>query len=237
MLLTYMKPSGDAPRIERLKPNLPDGNQQLAKLKRPPALPSHCKPWLDAAAHGYVLRYPYQSAIAVQGRAGKLPAVESEPGLATRRTLVVTSFAPRHFSLLTGYRLRTPQGIGILTTPAPDSDPTTRLVEGLLETWWYPRPLFLVFENPLPGQTITFAPDQVLSVLRPVLCESLEAKEMSSSEEEELLSADAEYLERQHQNPDLAWTSVEGFGFSHLYRVVSKSNRRRPRSSAFPDET
>jgi hypothetical protein len=232
MELAYSKLRSYYPDIERLRPAPSEMERQLARLARPPALPLHCKPWLDAARYGFLLRYPYEATLRVRGVADAPPHFSYDEQGTTARAggLSVSAFASSHFSLRSGYRFRTPEPVCLMTTPlpaltAPPAVQGLTPVRGIVETWWYPRPLFVVFENPAPGEELVIHSGDPLCALVPVLSEDLAAREMTTAEAEELVEEDERYKRDSAELPGMAWTSLEGVGFSHRYKAFSKRAR------------
>ena len=225
MQVTYAKLRPEYPSVERLHPLIGDAERQLARLSRPPALRVHCKPWLDAARYGFLVRYPYDGSLTVTAdKGGGLSFAHGSHGLAARAGgQIVMALAGSHFSMRMGYRFRTELPWGLMTWPPPGAaDDAPRVVPGLVETWWYPRPLFVVFENPAPGGQAVLRPGDPLCALVPVRCEPLEIREMSETESNRIADEDTRFKSEAAATPGLDWVSLDGAGFSRRYRVFSK---------------
>jgi len=224
--VTYTKLRPEFPDLEHRAPAISPQHRRLARLTRPPALPHQCPPWRDAAEYGILLRYPYGGFVHVHG--GAPARVEYATGVVKQAGgPFVDAFAANYFSIRVGYRFRTPHGIGLLVAAAIDDGAPAPAVPGLIETWWYPRPLFIVFHNPAPSEAVTFRPGDALCLLLPVPCDGLDIRTMTTTEEEEVSRDDEEYLAEAARRPNLNWISIEGVGFSHRYRLFSRSRHRR----------
>jgi hypothetical protein len=224
----------DFPPLQALKPVIPEEDRRLAQASPPPALPLHCKPWLDASSHGLLLTFPYRTRLTIQGRADDVPIITMAPASSRLVYSNVASAFGRggHFGVSSGYWLRTDPGIGIFTSPVPDGYPAkAALVSGLVQTWRYPKNLFIVFKSPAPGETITFEQDDPLCVLMPVACERVTAEEMSGEEIAEVKRERQFWQDHLEQHPDLAWTSAEGQSFTHLYKAMTARDAPRPGSA------
>lgn len=236
MLLKYSRPDKIHPPITRIKPQISEDERQKAKQNPPPVLPSHCKPFMSAQSFGYLVTFPFPLTLQVKGEPGVPPTFEiSPPEKEQEYPGVFSLFAAKHFGIATDYRLKTEEGIGIYVDSLPDSYPARgQLIRGLIETWWYPRSLFLVFKQPEPGEIITFKYGDPMAVLIPVLCEQLAVEEFTPEEEKEATKKYNNYLDYSKEHPELVWTSAEGHEFSGTYKVFSKANtpksQRRPES-------
>src|SRR5260370_19126840 len=176
MQIRYAPLGRDFPPLSRVKPGVPGGQRKLARAIPRPALPAYCKRWLDGNSYGLLLTFPYQVLLTVTGAADGLADVQMVPEQAPSLVqMPATPFARGYFGLATGYRIATDPGIGVYTNILPDGySAKPGLVPGLVETWWYPFPLFLVFHAPDPGATLSFAFGDPLCGLRPVVCEPVD---------------------------------------------------------------
>lgn len=225
MTVKYARTERSFPPLTPLKAVVNDDERALRRLEHPPALPSHCKPWVDANSFGAVVPFPYAYRLTVEGTED-LPRTRVEHAINARHRDVVGFFAPGYFTLALPYYLRTEPRIGLYVTTLPSSDDDRPLVRGLIETWWYPKPLFLVFRRPQPGATVVFEYGDPLCVLLPVVCGPPSVEEMSSDELAAVRDREAEYDEYLSDHPELRWTSAAGTGFSRRYRVWAARERR-----------
>lgn len=226
MELLFASDLPDAPPIEPVAPSVSDEERRLARLPRPPALPSQCRPWERGQRYGYVLRFAHRARVSVLTHPdhGLVVGVERGAGRAFASE-IVSRFAAGYVGLATGYRIRTPSRVGLLIEPHPASGERWGVVRALVETWWYPRPMFLVLRAPPPGDSISVSFGDPLCLLIPVLCETLHARAMDEAEAARIGEEDRAYIRRQ-RDPSLQWTSAEGTSFSRAYRVESAARRR-----------
>lgn len=224
MKLRYSRPDLTYPELRRARPHVSEEDRRLAQLARPPALPIHCKPWLDAQSYGVLMSFPYQASVTMIGREEGVPSIDLK-SFTNRRVdrRIISMFSHGYLGLATGYRIRTSPGVGIYTCPVdPVGRTNFRVVRGLIETWWYPKEIFLVFESPMPGEVISLSYEDPLSVLIPVLCEECRVIEMDAKEKEMMAEEEKIYRSYLDHRPELRWTSAEGHGFSRIYKVFSK---------------
>jgi len=166
MLVKYMQPDSSFPALRRVKPHITDQEHRLRRLQEPPALPSHCKPWIDANSFGILMLFPYEASLIVRGRLGKSPLVRVRwTSGRPRHPQIVSLFSRTHFGLATQYSIRTEAGIGLFISPPTGQAHGRGIVQGLVETWWYPKPLFLVFQVPEPGASVEFRYGEPLCTL------------------------------------------------------------------------
>jgi len=195
----------------------------------PEAVPYHCKPWLDAQSLGWTLFYGYLTSITLSRSADDKIAVGNGDQLAaeTNQPRVVDQFAAAHFGLGCGYTLATPPGFCILLLPEAGAPAGLNLVSGLIESDWYPRQLFLVFELPAPGVTITL--EHRVPLARAVIVprhDGLTAAPLAGDELAALQAERETYLAEEATTPS-RWQAAGGQTFTHLYRQWSARFRRR----------
>src|SRR5215204_5508712 len=112
MLVKYFSSDPNFPPPVRRKPIIQEDERVLARLRRPPAISSHCKPWLDAGTLGWTLSFPFQAELVVIGRK-TTPRFEFRfSGPSVVRDEIVSDFASGYFSVGTNCRFRTPPGVG-----------------------------------------------------------------------------------------------------------------------------
>lgn len=160
--------------------------------------PWFCPPFVEGATYGLELLYPFDTECHVKIVNGKLffecdfseenkdcPYVELPP---------FSNFAPGHFGMTSSLDIEVPPGYVLRTEPHPRyyTDITNTVpccIPGHLQTEWWPKIFFVVFKNPMPGQTLIFRKGepygQVLVVPRQI---NYEIKEMTSFETAERLS-------------------------------------------------
>lgn len=229
MKIKYVRSDETFPPLELIKPLITQTERKQARLKRPPALPAHCKPWLDAHSYGLLMRFPYQVGLSITGRKDDIPQFRmlstKKPNIGNN---IISVFATGYFGLATGYYIRTEPRFGIFFQSLPrEYGSKAALVNGLVETWWYPKPLFLVFASPLPGETLIFQYWDPLCILMPVLCERIVVAEASFRERRSILQEKKDYERFLSKHAELRWTSLEGNGFSTQYKFFSKIHLKR----------
>jgi hypothetical protein len=228
MIIKYQPRFDIFPELARVRPFVSPAMRERARQSPPPALPSHCTPWVDANSHGLLLTYPYQATLTVHGRDSEPPQCSLSPRSAQ---LVygnfVQLFARGHFGLASGYSFRTDPGIGIYTNHLPYGQPSkVRVVPGLVECWRYPKGLFIVIEAPPPGETITLEYGDPLCVLMPMACERVEAVRMTDAEWQAYGEQRWQWDTHLNEHPELRWTSAEGIEFTHMYKVFEREHGR-----------
>lgn len=223
MKIRYEPLFTDFPPLVGVRPAISDVDRDLAKLSRPPAMPLHCKPWVDASSYGLLLRFPYKATVEIVDTGAHPPTIRISPRSASRvYGQLAYSFAPGHVGVSSGYWLKTDPGVGTFTNILPHGyPPKGALVPGLVETWRYPKNLFIVFKCPGPGETITFEHGDPLCVLIPVLCEPVTAERMSPDDVREFAGLRERWREHLAAHPELYWTSRDGETFTHAYKALA----------------
>jgi hypothetical protein len=153
MKIKYKPRFDKFPALQRVKPHVPDHYRQLARQSPPPALPTHCQPWVDASSYGLLLTYPYQSTLTVYGREDAHADYTMSPS-SSRLVYgpIAQMLTKEHFSFESGYWFKTDPGIGIYTNRVPPGYKTAApLIPGLVECWRYPKRLFVDFGVTPPG--------------------------------------------------------------------------------------
>lgn len=226
--ISYSCPSGWPP-LTRVRPLIADEDRRRGRLDPPPAQPAHCKPWLDGHRVRVLVRFPFDASVVVRGHPNRPVDFSITSGggdVRPEHAAIVSTFSTTHFGVATEYTIRTESGVGLLILPPP-SDGAPQPVCGLVESWWYPKPLFVVFKAPGPGAVVTFRQGQPMCTLAPVLCDPPSIEAMTA-EEAEATRAECERYERfSADHPELRWTSAEGQKFSSRYKVLSKQGPSR----------
>lgn len=226
-MLKYHTKAVYMPKPARAKPHVLPEHVSLSKEEPPHAVPFHCKPWVDGQSAGWTLFYGYLTAVSITtNKAGQI-AIENGAQLMaeTQQERVIDQFAAGHFGLSTGYYFQTPPGYACLFIPSPLSPPALQLLPAIIETAWYPRPIFLVYPLPQPNETIELSfkmpigrvivvPEQKQAEATP-----LDAAELAGLEEME-----ARYLAEEASTPH-RWQSAGGQEFTHLYKIWSRRQK------------
>jgi hypothetical protein len=127
------------------------------------------------------------------------------------------------------YRFRTeaPYGLYIGAVPHAHADaPPLPLVCGFIESWWYPRPLFLVFVAPRDGEEFTLSYGRPLCHVLVVKAGSETLRHMDEAEIADEVRREQAYQAYLEAHPHLRWRSADGAGFSRLYKRFSARARR-----------
>jgi hypothetical protein len=139
---------------------------------------------------------------------------------------IVSAFAPDYFGLATNYTVRTEHGVGVLVLESSRTKENSSSPErGFIESWWYPKPLFLVYQRPARGEVINFSPHDPLCTLVPLLAHPTRPHAMEPSERAEL-EADRRAYEERERDPSLRWSSLEGYSFTRAYSQSARERRR-----------
>jgi hypothetical protein len=237
-MLKFAKSVPYLPDLVRSRPVISAEEQALARATPPHVVPAHCKPWLDGQAIGWTLFYGYLTPVRIMATAAGQIEVENGEQLKgeTNQPRIIDRFARTHFGLGCGYTLVTPPGFVCLIIPPTQPPPALRPLTGLIETDWYPRQLFLVFELPRPGEVIALDYKaelaRVIVVPRP---EQMTAEPLTAAEETAVLAQDAAYQQAEKETPG-RWTAASGDSFTHLYKEWSKKYRSGQLSPLLPDE-
>lgn len=227
-MLKFAKSVPYLPDPARSRPRIAEEEREKAALDPPHVVPFHCKPWVDGQTAGWTLFYGFLTAVTIrQGDDGRL-LVENLAQLAqeTQQPRVIDQFAEGHFGLGSGYTLQTPAGYVSLILPPTHPPAGLQTLTAVIETDWYPRQLFLVFQLPPPGTAVTL--DRGMELARVVVIprpEKAEAQPMGQAELAALQAREAEYL-AEEQTTSSRWTAASGDSFTHLYKIWSKKRRQ-----------
>jgi len=193
--------------------------------------PWHCPPFVDGATYGLELYYPFETECHVRLVDGKVvfegdfdkdqiqcPDVKLPPFM---------SFAPGHFGMTSALDIQVPTGYVLRTEPHPryytsECNTVPCCIPGHIQTEWWPKFFFVVFKNPLPGQTIIFRQGepygQILIISKKI---SYDIKEMTLGESLERADCDNKinkYCKRFVKND---WHDHLGHNFDDKYKVLS----------------
>lgn len=193
--------------------------------------PWHCPPFVEGSTYGLELYYPFETECHVQNVDGEIKFVgdfqEEQKQLPGIPLPPFMSFAPGHFGMTSGLDIKVPSGCVLRTEPHPrfytDNTHTVPCcLAGHLQTEWWPKFFFVVFKNPMPGQTLIFRKGepygQVLVLPRKV---SYDIKQMTSSEAVERGVIDdkiGKYCKRFVKND---WHDHKRHNFDDKYKVLS----------------
>ncbi|MCB0036454.1 MAG: hypothetical protein KDE51_20620 [Anaerolineales bacterium] len=226
-MLKFAKSPVYIPDPARPRPLITEDDKQRAAADPPWPVPFHCKPWVDGQTVGWTLFYGYLTPITIIGLENGRVEVENLAELTreTQQPRVIDQFAERHFGLSSGYYLQTPQGMVSLLVPALRAPAGLELLTGVIETDWYPRPIFLVYKAPTTG--VRIALEYKMELARVVVIprhEGFKAEALDAAELETLAEQEKRYKEEEKTTPT-RWQAATGDSFTHLYKVWSKRFR------------
>lgn len=206
------------------RPPITEDQKRAAAEQPPRVIPHHCKPWVDGQSVGWVLSYGYITPVAIRTAANGRIDVENGARLVeeTQQPRIIDQFADEHFGIGTGLTLRTPPGFVSMIIPAINPPSQLRALTGILETDWYPRQLFLVFELPTPAMTIRL--DRGMSLARVVVIPrqiGVAATPVDPTELADIQTAAEAYVTAEARSPS-RWTAAGGDTFTHLYKQWSQ---------------
>jgi diadenosine tetraphosphate (Ap4A) HIT family hydrolase len=138
-----------------------------------------------------------------------------------------STFAPGHFGMSSGLDIEVPENYVLRLEPHPrfyvDTTNTVPCcITGHLQTNWWPKIFFVVFKNPIPGQTLIFRKGepygQILILPKKV---SYEIQEMSPEEKAKRNQVDAKIEKYYKKFVKNDWIDNEGHNFNDTYKQLS----------------
>lgn len=226
--LKFAKSVPYIPDPVRSKPLITDEQRALAAQEPPVVVPFHCKPWVDGQTMGWTLFYGYLTPVTIRlGDNGRI-AVENGAQLAaeTGQPRIIDQFAQGHFGIGSGYTLQTPPGFVSLLLPATQPPPGLHALTGVIETDWYPRQLFLVFQTPAPGVAIFL--DRGMALARVVVVprgDGWQLRPFTPAELADVQAREAAYIAEEQSTPS-RWQDASGATFTHLYKQWSRQQQQ-----------
>ncbi len=241
-MLKYAKLVPYLPDLTRSRPAISDDDRERARARPPHAVPAHCRPWLDGQTVGWTLFYGFATPVHIVGQPdGRISVVGND--LLERETgqpRTIDQFAPGYFGVSTGYTITTPTGYVSLFLPATQPPPNLTMLTAVIETDWYPRPLFMVYHAPAPGVTISLHHGAELGRVVPIprLAEHT-AEPLQGDELARITAAAAQYAAEETTTPH-RWTAAGGQTFTHLYKLKAAqpgdaSNQPQPAQGSTTD--
>jgi hypothetical protein len=192
--------------------------------------PWHCPPFVDGATYGLELCYPFESECRVSMVDGKI-VFDGDFSEEQKECPVslppFLSFAPSHFGMTSSLDIKVPSGYILRTECHPryytdDAYTVPCCLPGHIQTEWWPKIFFVVFKNPMPGQTIIFKKGepyaQVLIIPKKI---GYDIKEMTISESmqrEEINEKISKHCKKFVKND---WKDNLGQNFDDKYKVLS----------------
>jgi len=137
------------------------------------------------------------------------------------------SFAPGHFGMTSSLDIKVPLGYVLRTEPHPRyyTDTTNTVpccLPGHIQGEWWPKIFFVVFKNPMPGQTIIFRKDepygQLLIIPKKVSYDISAMTDVEATERNVLNDKLTKYAKRFVKNN---WYDHKGHNFDDKYKILS----------------
>lgn len=193
--------------------------------------PWHCPPFVEGSTYGLELFYPFMSECHVKLKNGK---VIFEGDFTEERKICpevplppFMCFAPGHFGMTSALDIKVPPDYVLRTECHPRyyTDTTYTVpccIPGHIQTEWWPKIFFVVFKNPMPGQTLVFKYGepygQALIIPKKV---SYDIKEMTVGESTERAITDDKINKYCKSFVKNDWHDHIGHNFDDKYKVLS----------------
>lgn len=193
--------------------------------------PWHCIPFVEASTYGLELLYSFDTECHVKMVEGEVKFFGdfSEEGNKIPKIITppFSSFAPGHFGMTSCLDIEVPEDFIIRIEPHPryytDETYTVPLaIPGHLNTSMWPKIFFVVFKNPMPGQTYIFKKDepyaQILILPRKI---DYDIREMTSAEIS-VRSLMEEKIENHNKKISKnSWSDYKGNNFDDKYKILN----------------
>ena len=194
--------------------------------------PWHCPPFVEGSTYGLELCYPFKTECHIYLNDEKKVIFEGDFTEEQKECPNVTlppfaCFAPGHFGMTSALDIQVPIEYVLRTEPHPkfytdETNTTPCCLPGHIQTEWWPKIFFVVFKNPIPGQTIIFREKepygQILIVPKKV---NYEIQKMNTEEELERSRVDDLLNRNNHKFIKNAWKDNKGQNFDDKYKVLS----------------
>ena len=194
--------------------------------------PWHCIPFVEGSTYGLELLYSFDTECHVKLVDGEVKFIGDFQKEATRidKSLLppFMQFAPGHFGMTSLLDIQVPDDHVLRIEPHPkyftDETYTTPLaITGHINSNMWPKIFFVVFKNPMAGQTYIFRKNepyaQVVIVPRKVI---YEINEMSGNEQQTRSILDEKidkYCKRYITND---WNDHKGNNFNDKYKILNQ---------------
>lgn len=198
-----------------------------------PALPWHCRPFVEGSTYGLELVYPYPNECHVHNDGGRL-RFEGGVGEAMREAGLphpFDTFAAGHYGMATALDLLPPDGHALRLGPHPRYF-TDRVgdvplaVPGHLQRFW-PRQFFAVFKAPAPGTVHVFRPGEAYAQLLVVPTDQAYVVEpMEPAVAAERARQDRQVNALTYFLSKRLWQSDRGHWFNDRYKQLLRVFRR-----------
>lgn len=231
MLLKYRSwYQGEAPKPIRLQIPGWSGEQNQHRNGDIPQ-PWHCTPFIEGSTYGLELLYSFDTECHVKMVEGEIQFFGdfSEESKKIPKDVIppFSSFAPGHFGMTSCLDIEVPEDYILRLEPHPrfytDETYTVPLaIPGHLNTSMWPKIFFVVFKNPMPGQTYIFRKNepyaQILILPRKI---HYDVREMTSAESSSR-SLQEETMENFNKKfVQNSWTDYKGNNFDDKYKILN----------------
>lgn len=204
-----------------------DSHERYSTMAGVKLQPWHCPPFVEANTYGVELLYPFDTECRVRVENGEVKYdcdFSKESGYPSDLPVPPFMSFPGHFGMTSCLDIRVPKDYVLRLEPHPryytDTTYTVPLmVPGHLQSYWWPKIFFVVFKQPMPGQTYIFRKGEPYGqaiVVPQKVCYSI--KEMSDEEKMDRAALDnmiARHKERFHHSGHFEK------GFDNNYKILS----------------
>lgn len=213
------------------------GGAEVMKKNGSEPQPWHCPPFVEASTYGLELVYPYETECHVINDNGNIRFewdFASEPGVKLTGQEFGAFFPrPAKFYLFgSSLDMQAPPGHVIRTLPHPrfftdDTGTVPLATMGHVQTEWWPKPMFLVFRVPPPGQRHIFRKDEAYAQ---ILCVphrmSYETTPMTLEEQSRRGQLDQAIGQSGTHISKNVWHNPSGQEFKDYYKVMGRAFAR-----------
>jgi len=193
--------------------------------------PWHCTPFVEAATYGLELCYAFDTEFRVQMVDGKLSFIGDFDAEHTRIPNVPNppflSFAEGHFGMSSFLDIKVPDGYVLRIEPHPrfytdDTHTVPLAIAGHLNTAMWTKFFFVVFKNPMPGQTYIFRKGepyaQILILPRKT---NYDVQLMTPMEQSKRSMLDEQVTKYAKQFVTNDWYDYLGHNFDDKYKILN----------------
>jgi len=195
--------------------------------------PWHCTPFLEGSTYGLELLYAFDTECHVKMVNGELQFLgdfEKEKSKVPSENAIppFKTFAPGHFGMTSCLDILVPDGYVLRLEPHPryftdETYTVPLLVPGHINSPMWPKIFFVVFKNPMPGQTYIFRKDepygQILVVPRKVL---YDIQPMTHSEQLARAAIDDIIVKYSKTICSNNWRDNLGNNFNDKYKMLNQ---------------
>ena len=203
--------------------------------------PWHCVPFVEGSTYGLELCWGFDTEYHVRMEDGILKFIgdheEEAKQLPDLSFPPFSQFAPGHFGVSSCLDIKVPDGYVLRIEPHPryytDETYTVPLaIPGHINTAMWPKIFFMVFKNPIPGQTYIFRKDEpialALVIPRKVIYDIQEMDDVEKNNRNHLDTAITEHCKRFVTND---WHDHKGNNFDDKYKILNNMFFRKGKQS------